>query len=57
MHSFFGIRVITGTRDSANIDSVPRAQGKIESNMAYPDMFVQLATTRFIAGFKSLEQL
>ena len=45
MHSFFGIRVITGTRGSANIDSVPRAQGKIESNMAYPDMFVQLATT------------
>ena len=35
----------TGTRGSANIDSVPRAQGKIESNMAYPDMFVQLATT------------
>ena len=34
----------TGTRGSANIDSVPRAQGKIESNMAYPDMFVQLAT-------------
>ena len=33
------------TRASANIDSVPRAQGKIESNMAYPDMFVQLATT------------
>ena len=30
---------------SANIDSVPRAQGKIESNMAYPDMFVHLATT------------
>ena len=30
----------TGTRGSANIDSVPRAQGKIESNMAYPDMFV-----------------
>ena len=27
------------------IDSVPGAQGKIESNMAYPDMFVQLATT------------
>ena len=42
MHSFFGIR---GTRGSANIDSVPRAQGKIESNMAYPNMFVQLATT------------
>ena len=33
------------TRASANIDSVPRAQGKIESNMAYQDMFVQLATT------------
>ena len=32
-------------RASANIDSVPSAQGKIESNMAYPDMFVQLATT------------
>ena len=31
------------TRASANIDSVPRAQGKIESNMAYPDMFI--ATT------------
>ena len=30
---------------------------EIESNMAYPDMFVQLATTHFIAGFKSLEQL
>ena len=29
-----------------NINSV---QGKIESNMAYPDMFVQLATTRFSA--------
>ena len=45
------------TRASASINSVPCAQGKIESNMAYPDMFVQLATTRFIAGFKSLEQL
>ena len=39
MHSFLG------TRGSANIDSVQCAQGKIESNMAYPDMFVQLATT------------
>ena len=29
------------TRGSANINS----EGKIESNMAYPDMFVQLATT------------
>jgi hypothetical protein len=33
------------TRDSANINSVPRAEGKIESNTAYPDMFVQLAAT------------
>ena len=30
-------------------DSVPRAQGKIESNMAYPDMFVQLATRNRVA--------
>ena len=33
------------TRGSANNDSVSRAEGKIESSMAYPDMFVQLATT------------
>ena len=33
------------TRASANIDSVLRAQGKIESNMAYLDMFFQPATT------------
>ena len=37
------------TRASANIDSVPRAQGKIKSNMAYPDMFVQLATRNRVA--------
>ena len=50
------------TRASANIDSVPRAQGKIESNMAYPDMFVQLATTLgtellLTAGWLSSAQL
>ena len=41
----YGNALLFRTRGSANIDSVPRAQGKIESNMAYPDMFVQLATT------------
>ena len=43
MHSFFSIRA--ESRGSANFDSVPREQGNIESNMAYPDMFVQLANT------------
>ena len=44
--SYYKANVLkTESRGSANIDSVPRAQGKIESNMAYPDMFVQLATT------------
>ena len=44
--SYYKANVLkTESRGSANIDSVPRAQGKIESNMAYPDMFVQLLYT------------
>ena len=46
----------TGTRGSANIDSVPRAQGKIESNMAYLDMFVQLATWNRSSSDRSIKE-
>ena len=41
------------TRGSANIDSVLRAQGKIESNMAYLDMFVTRNRTDMMLRMKS----
>ena len=56
-HNFVSYyKAILITWGSANIDSVPRAQGKLESNMAYPYMFVHLASRNRTSSDRSIKE-